>query len=66
MKILLIGEVYSPNLGDGVICETVAALIKQKYPNCEIVMADLSGRSEYEAIEYIDEINHFKQPAIRN
>jgi len=48
MKILLIGEVYSENLGDGIICETVANLIKNAYPNCEIIMGDLSGKSGYE------------------
>lgn len=61
MKILLIGEIYSSNLGDGVICETVAALIKQIYPNSEIVTADISGRSDYEVIDYVDEINHSKE-----
>lgn len=48
MKILLIGEVYSENLGDGIICETVASLIKNAYPNSEIIMGDLSGKSGYE------------------
>lgn len=47
MKILLIGEVYSENLGDGIICETVASLIKKQYPHCEIVMGDISGKKDY-------------------
>lgn len=47
MKILLIGECYSANLGDGVICETVASLIKEKYHDAEITYFDLSGRSDF-------------------
>ncbi len=46
MKILLVGEIYSENLGDAVICETVKRLIQQKV-EAEIVDFDLSGRSDY-------------------
>ncbi|QQP71129.1 polysaccharide pyruvyl transferase family protein [Carnobacterium sp. CS13] len=48
MKVLLIGEVYSENLGDGVICETVASLIRKEYSNCTLVMGDISGKKGYE------------------
>lgn len=47
MRILLIGECYSSNLGDGVICDTVANLIKEKYNNAVITRFDLSGRSDF-------------------
>ena len=40
MKILLVGEIYSENLGDAVICETVKRLIQQKV-EAEIVDFDL-------------------------
>lgn len=46
MKILLIGERYSENLGDAVICETVKRLIEQKC-DAEIIEFDLSGRSGF-------------------
>lgn len=48
MNVLLIGEVYSENLGDGIICETVASLIRKEYPGCRLVMGDLSGKKGYE------------------
>lgn len=47
MNILLIGEAYSENLGDGIICETVANLIHKEYPDCTIVVADISGKKGY-------------------
>ena len=46
-KILLVGEIYSANLGDAVICDVVTKLIKKQYPNMEITYCDLSARSWY-------------------
>lgn len=45
-NILLIGEKYSSNLGDGIICDTVEFLLKDK--NFNIVTLDISGRSSFE------------------
>ena len=42
MRILLIGEIYSENLGDGVICDCVTWLIKKNFANCTIDKLDLS------------------------
>ena len=42
-KILLIGELYSDNLGDGIICNTVKNILK----NNDIQMIDLSGKKDY-------------------
>lgn len=47
MKILVIGEKFSDNLGDGVICDSVAYLIKQKYVHAKITFADISGREGF-------------------
>lgn len=47
MNILLIGEQYSPNLGDGVIFSTVEAMIQQDFPDAVIFGVDLSGRVTY-------------------
>lgn len=47
MKILLLGEIYSNNLGDGVICETVKKIIEEYMPKAEIKMVDLSCRKEF-------------------
>lgn len=46
MRILLIGERYSENLGDAVICETVRMLIQQKL-DAKIIDFDISGKSGY-------------------
>lgn len=46
-KVLLIGEWYSFNLGDGVICECVEKILRENYYNIEIEKIDLSGRRGY-------------------
>lgn len=47
MHILLIGERYSENLGDAVICETVKNIIQSSFKDAEIDMFDISGRINY-------------------
>lgn len=47
MHILLIGERYSENLGDAVICETVKNIIQSWFKDAEIDMFDISGRINY-------------------
>ena len=54
MKILVIGEVYSPNLGDPIINESVSYLITEKYKNVNIKYLDLSTREGYLAGENIE------------
>ena len=44
MKILLVGEYYSENLGDPLLCQTVEQLIAREYPDALIVPFDLTGR----------------------
>lgn len=52
MKILLVGEFYSENLGDPLLCQTVERLILREYPQASIIPFDLSGRiSETEYYE---------------
>lgn len=48
MNILLIGECFSKNLGDGVICETVEKIIKNNIDNVNIYKLDLSGWLNYQ------------------
>lgn len=50
-KILIVGEVFSENLGDAVICQTEKKIIEQAYPNVGITFLDMSGRKNYQ--EYI-------------
>ena len=47
MRVLLIGECYSDNLGDSVICETVAKILADSFENTAIDFLDLSGRIFY-------------------
>lgn len=47
MKFLVIGEHYSSNLGDGVICEVVKSILHEAYPSSEIVISELSSRSGF-------------------
>lgn len=44
MKILLVGEFYSDNLGDPLLCRTVEQLILREYPDAQIIPFDLTGR----------------------
>ena len=37
MKILLIGEYYSENLGDPLLCQSVERILAEGYPEAEIV-----------------------------
>ena len=47
-KILLIGEVYSENLGDPLICDMVGTILSDHFSDCEIIPLDLSGRASME------------------
>lgn len=48
MNLLLIGERYSPNLGDGVIFDSVESICKEIYgSNTNIICLDISGGSSY-------------------
>lgn len=47
VKILILGERYSENLGDPIICETVYSIVKNRYKHAEIDYFDISGRINY-------------------
>ncbi len=44
MNVLLVGEIYSENLGDPLLCGVVENVIKQKYQDANIYKLDMSGR----------------------
>jgi polysaccharide pyruvyl transferase WcaK-like protein len=50
MRILLIGEYYSSNLGDGVICNAVENLLINSFEDVEITVADISGKKAYSTL----------------
>ncbi|OFI48594.1 hypothetical protein BG261_06775 [Floricoccus tropicus] len=47
MKILVIGEFYSSNLGDAVICESTSYILSKKIKNNNVDILDFSGREEF-------------------
>lgn len=47
MKILLIGEYYSYNMGDPLLCRTVEKLIKAEYPQADVIPFDMSGQTGF-------------------
>ncbi|MGI6537819.1 MAG: polysaccharide pyruvyl transferase family protein [Caldicoprobacterales bacterium] len=47
MNVLVIGERFSSNLGDPIICESVEFLIHKHFPNAKITFADISGRDSF-------------------
>ena len=49
MNILVLGWYYSSNLGDAVICDCVAALLRRHLPQANIKIADVSGRTDFPA-----------------
>lgn len=59
-EVLVVGERLSPNLGDGVICETVEMIIAKKFPSCHVHSLDISGR-----VEYSDDIDWVLSPLQR-
>lgn len=48
MKVVLVGEKYSTNLGDGVIFQTVRAMVKSFVPKAVLYDLDISGRITYD------------------
>ncbi|MEE3420700.1 MAG: polysaccharide pyruvyl transferase family protein [Lachnospiraceae bacterium] len=48
MKILLLGLYDSRNLGDAVLCDCTKAVLEEAFPEAEIVIGDLLGRTEFD------------------
>ena len=47
MNLLLIGEVYSDNLGDQIIRIITEKVIKEMYPTAQLKFLDIMGRYAY-------------------
>ena len=47
MNILLVGEFYSQNLGDPLICNTVYKIIRNEFSNSKINILDISGKISF-------------------
>lgn len=48
MKIAVIGLYYAANLGDAIICDCVASILREKYPSVEIDVIDIEGKERFE------------------
>lgn len=56
-KILVVGEYYSENLGDGVICDNVNYILSSAFPNSEVKIADIMGRTDFiDSSEYTNSV----------
>ncbi len=47
MKIAVIGVYYAFNLGDAVICDCVADWLCEQYPQAEVDVIDITGKTEF-------------------
>lgn len=47
MKIAVIGVYYAPNLGDAIICDCVAAWLKEKWPSAVVDVIDIENKKEF-------------------
>ncbi|MGN0334581.1 MAG: polysaccharide pyruvyl transferase family protein [Lachnospiraceae bacterium] len=52
MKIAVIGLYYAANLGDAVICDSTAYLLKRAFPDADIRVIDIEGKKEFAVQEY--------------
>ena len=69
MRILVLGWYYSSNLGDAVICECTARLLQNHYPQAEITIRDLAGRTGFPARspQNLDEVKRLcRRQRLRN
>lgn len=49
-KIAVLGEAYSPNLGDAVIADVIRHIIQTEFPDAFVSVRDLSGRNTFGSI----------------
>ena len=61
MKILVLGAYHSPNLGDPVICDCVADILRRRYPEAEVCCHDLVNRKPPQPVQ---ERMHYKANSI--
>lgn len=47
MKIAVIGVYYASNLGDAIICDCVAYWLQKKYPQAEVNIIDIEGKTNF-------------------
>lgn len=50
MKIAVIGLYFATNLGDAVICDSVAYLLKERFPEAEVEVIDIEGKTAFPGV----------------
>ena len=50
MKIVIAGETFAENLGDGVISKTLGYLVKEACPEADLANLDISGRTGWQSL----------------
>ena len=74
MRILLLGEVYSANLGDALICKIVQNLIQKQYPDYQTEFFDISGRVDLNVLHpntiyeklFVKIMQHIRVPKVKS
>lgn len=66
MNILILGAAYSSNLGDGVICESTAYLLRKIYPDAVITIKDLINRTRIDHSIPPTGLRGIKKAALKN
>lgn len=46
-RILVLGVYYADNLGDGIICDCVAAMLREGFPGAQVTICDVSDRHAF-------------------
>lgn len=58
MNVLLIGEYFSSNLGDPLLCSTVKKIIEHHFPDVQITPLDLSGHINFTDFYKVDSLEY--------
>ncbi len=66
MKILVLGWYYSSNMGDAVICDCVAELLRCHFPQAQITVRDMAGRTRFPQRKTVDRahLDHLRRRQI--
>lgn len=65
MRIGVCGELYSNNLGDPVIVESVKYIVEKNIEHSEVTLIDLDGRSEFNSFLVTNDLNFKKKSKVK-
>ena len=61
MKIAVIGLYYAPNLGDAVICDCVAAWMREAYPSAQVDVIDIENSRAFPVHKQISALTRLRR-----